>query len=39
LREIERIAREHLEELRHAWDDFCGGTGSTSESDTGSGNR
>lgn len=24
LREIERIAREYLEELRHAWDTFCG---------------
>jgi hypothetical protein len=23
LREIERIAREHLEVLRHAWDSFC----------------
>lgn len=23
LREIERIAREHLEELRYAWDTFC----------------
>lgn len=23
LRDIERIIREHLEELRHAWDTFC----------------
>jgi hypothetical protein len=23
LREIERIARDHVEELRNAWDDFC----------------
>lgn len=23
LREIERLAREHLEKLRHAWDEFC----------------
>lgn len=23
LREIERIAREHVEELRNAWDTFC----------------
>ncbi len=23
LREIERIARDHLEELRDAWDRFC----------------
>ncbi|MDB9420394.1 hypothetical protein PN467_07630 [Microcystis aeruginosa CS-563/04] len=25
LRDIERIIREHLEVLRHEWDDFCGG--------------
>lgn len=25
LREIERLSREHREELRHAWDDFCTG--------------
>lgn len=25
LRDIERIAREHREELHHAWDDFCSG--------------
>lgn len=24
LRDIEQLVREHLEELRHAWDDFCG---------------
>ncbi len=24
LRDIERIARENLERLRNAWDDFCG---------------
>ncbi len=29
LREIERIAREHGEELRDAWDRFCTGSGST----------
>jgi alkanesulfonate monooxygenase SsuD/methylene tetrahydromethanopterin reductase-like flavin-dependent oxidoreductase (luciferase family) len=23
LREIERMAREHLEELRNVWDKFC----------------
>lgn len=23
LREIERIIRQNLESLRHAWDDFC----------------
>jgi len=26
LRDIERIARENLEELRNEWDAFCGGT-------------
>ena len=25
LREIERIAREHLEQLRNEWDRFCAG--------------
>ncbi|MBN1485759.1 MAG: DUF4160 domain-containing protein [Chloroflexia bacterium] len=25
LRDIERIARENLERLRDAWNDFCGG--------------
>jgi len=25
LRDIERIARENLERLRNAWDNFCGG--------------
>jgi hypothetical protein len=28
LREIERIAREHLEQLRHEWDRFCTGSDS-----------
>jgi hypothetical protein len=38
LREIERIARDHIEELRYAWDDFCGGPGQPSESDPSHGN-
>ena len=25
LRDIERILREHLEQLRHEWDTFCNG--------------
>jgi hypothetical protein len=29
LREIERIAREHLEQLRDEWDRFCVGSDST----------
>ncbi len=29
LREIERITREHLEQLRNEWDRFCTGTEST----------
>jgi hypothetical protein len=28
LREVERLARAHLEELRHVWDNFCSGAGS-----------
>ena len=29
LREIERIAREHLEQLRDEWDRFCTGSDGT----------
>ncbi|MDQ2998339.1 MAG: DUF4160 domain-containing protein [Chloroflexota bacterium] len=29
LREIERIAREHVEQLRDEWDRFCTGANST----------
>jgi Domain of unknown function (DUF4160) len=29
LREIERIAREHVEHLRYEWDRFCTGSSST----------
>ena len=29
LREIERIAREHLEQLRNEWNSFCTGSGRT----------
>jgi hypothetical protein len=31
LREIERIARAHLEELRNEWDTFCTGASGTSQ--------
>jgi hypothetical protein len=32
LRDIERIARQNLERLRHEWDIFCGSSASSSES-------
>ncbi|MGD2049724.1 MAG: DUF4160 domain-containing protein [Chloroflexota bacterium] len=32
LRDIERIARQNHEKLRHEWDIFCGSSASTTES-------
>jgi hypothetical protein len=39
LREMEQIARTHLEVLRNEWDAFCSGAVSTSQSSSGDRHR